>query len=284
MATRCIFADPVSWQAKAFNQVPESDNRIHSDELAKAYGFTGALVPGVTVSCYLAHPAVEAWGLAWLQRGAAHVTIKSPLYDEQEFEVSVTSSQLENCCQAELKVGSIICAQGVISLPANTPERPVMRSDILMRADYIAPAVSRHVMEAFKDYGCPATRFLWSADHEMACYLRDQSTMSALNRTDNKAGSAGYANLSFILGCANRHFAAIARMSPWIHLETWSQNFQSIPLGTDLVSEMRVVNLFEKKGHEFADCEFNLFRADDSSCVCSISQRAIYKMREPPQG
>jgi hypothetical protein len=284
MATHCNVADPVSWQSKAFNQVPESDNRIHSDELAKAYGFTGALVPGVTVSCYLAHPAVEAWGLAWLERGAAHVTVKSPLYDEQEFEVSVTCSELENCYQAELKVGSNVCAEGTIRLPAQKPESPVMRGDILMRTDYIPPVVCREVMEAFQAYGCPATRFLWSADHEMARYLRDQSGMSALTRTDHEVGSAGYANLSFILGCANRHFAAVARMSPWIHLETWSQNFQAIPLGTDLVSEMRVVNLFEKKGHEFADCEFNLFRADDSSCVCSISQRAIYKMRTPQQG
>ncbi|MDO9519067.1 MAG: hypothetical protein Q8K97_17025 [Pseudohongiella sp.] len=279
MGRQEIYTNPVNWQSRAFNQVPDSDNRIHSDELAKAYGFTGALVPGVTVSCYLAHPAVEAWGLPWLERGAAHVTVRSPLYDEHEFRVTVTPS--ENSCEAVLLSGGRVCAEGLISLPVMTPACPVQRSDIAMRANYVAPVASREVMEAFKAYGCPAKSFLWSADHEMATYLREQSQMSSLHRTDEKAGSGGYANLSFVLGCANRHFAAVAKMSPWIHLETWSQNFQSIPLGTELVSEMRVVNLFEKKGHEFADCEFNLFRADDGSCVCSISQRAIYLMREP---
>lgn len=273
------FSTPVNWKACALNQVPDSDNRIHSDELARAYGFTGALVPGVTVSCYLVHPAVEAWGLDWLERGAAHVVIKSPLYDQQNFEVNV--SCINDSCKAELLSNGKVCAEGVISLPPCAPVAPGRRNDSLMRADYIAPVVSRDVMEAFKAYACPAKSFLWSADHEMASYLREQSQMSALLRTDGQDGSGGYANLSFILGCANRHFAAIAKMSPWIHLETWSQNFKAVPLGTHLVSEMRVLNLFEKKGHEFADCEFNLFSVDDGSCVCSIRQRAIYRMREP---
>lgn len=273
------FSHPVNWRARALNQVPESDNRIHSDELAKAYGFTGALVPGVTLSCYLVHPAVEAWGLSWLQRGAAHVTIKSPLYDEQEFEVVVNGTA--NTYRAELFCDNKVCAEGQISLPCEVPVAPVKRNDAPIRADYIAPAVSRDVMEAFKAYGCPSRSFEWSADHEMAVYLREQSQMSAVHRTDRQDGSGAYANLSFLLGCANRHFAAIARMSPWIHLETCSQNFRAVPLGTTLISEMRVLNLFTKKGHEFADCEFNLFSVDDDSCVCSIRQRAIYLMREP---
>ena len=56
------------WQATAFNPATESNNQIHSDEMAKAYGFRGGLVPGVTISSYLMHPAVLAWGEDWLTR------------------------------------------------------------------------------------------------------------------------------------------------------------------------------------------------------------------------
>jgi len=35
---------PQPWQAEAYNQVPESENRIHSDEVARRYGFRGGLV------------------------------------------------------------------------------------------------------------------------------------------------------------------------------------------------------------------------------------------------
>ena len=34
-----------SWQATALNTAPDSENQIHSDELAKEYGFKGGLVP-----------------------------------------------------------------------------------------------------------------------------------------------------------------------------------------------------------------------------------------------
>jgi len=38
-------AIPESWSGEAFNPVPESENRIHGDEIARAYGFRGGLVP-----------------------------------------------------------------------------------------------------------------------------------------------------------------------------------------------------------------------------------------------
>ena len=56
------------WSATALNTAPESENKIHGDELAKEYGFEGGLVPGVTISAYLVHPLVEIWGKDWLDR------------------------------------------------------------------------------------------------------------------------------------------------------------------------------------------------------------------------
>lgn len=263
--------------------MPDSDNRIHSDEIAQAYGFTGALVPGVTVSSYLIQPAVEAWGLHWLTRGAVHATIKSPLYDEREFAVEVALPGGDDRYHAELFSENRLCATAEVWLPDALEVEPEYQGCEVM-SDYWQPQkASRQVMEELRDQGCPAKPFMWSAEHEMAAYLRQQADMPALLRTqavaDDKQNDSGYANMSFLLGCANRHFAAVARMSPWIHLEIRAQNFQAVPLNTALISEMTITDLFNKKGHEFADCVFNLFLADSKRCVCSIQQRAIYRMR-----
>ena len=51
---------PTPWSEIAFNQATDSENRIHSDEVARQYGFRGGLVPGVTVFAYLVHPALVA--------------------------------------------------------------------------------------------------------------------------------------------------------------------------------------------------------------------------------
>jgi hypothetical protein len=48
-----------TWSEIAFNTAPDSENRIHGDELAKEYGFEGGLVPGVTISAYKVHPVIE---------------------------------------------------------------------------------------------------------------------------------------------------------------------------------------------------------------------------------
>ncbi len=274
---------PGSWQGQAFNQVPDSDNRIHSDELAREYGFTGALVPGVTVSMYLIHSAVNAWGLHWLERGAVHASIKSPLYDEHEFRVDVDPDTVADRYQAQLFSDERLCASAEVWLPAALEVEPECQGQALISDDYVMPDATPDVMATLRKQGCPAKAFLWSADHEMATYLRQQSKMAALLRTldaePRKENDSGFANMAFLLGCANRHFAAVARMSPWIHLEVRAQNFQAVPLNTALISEMTITDLFQKKGHEFADCVFNIFLADSGRCVCSIQQRAIYRMR-----
>lgn len=273
-----------SWRGRAFNQVPDSDNRIHSDELARQYGFTGALVPGVTVSSYLVQPAVLAWGLHWLERGAVHATIKSPLYDEQAFLVEVEPQVDLDRYHAQLFSDSRLCASAEVWLPDALEVEPEYQSHEIMTDAYQAPEARREAMQKLRDQGCPAKTFLWSADHEMASYLRRQADMPALLRTGSVAADrqndSGYANMAFLLGCANRHFAAVARMSPWIHLEVRAQNFQAVPLSTPLISEMTITDLFHKKGHEFADCVFNIFMTDSKRCVCSIQQRAIYRMRD----
>ena len=264
----------------AYNQVPDSDNRIHSDELAREYGFSGALVPGVTVSAYLIQPAVEKWGMEWLNRGHAHVVVSSPLYDETGFEVR--TDWHGDSYRAELISGGNKTASASVSLQAAGTNHGIeRRGDPVMPDNFLGPQANYETMLSLQGNGCMAKAFLWSADHEMARYFRSQTDMPALLRSDGAVSSGGFANMSFILGCANRHFAAVASMSQWVHLETRSQNFEAVPLGTQLISEMRVLKLFSKKGHEFADCEFNLFRADNGRGVCTIEQRAIYRLRPP---
>ena len=80
-----------SYEEIAFNQAPDSDNEIHSDEMAQRFGFEGGLVPGVTVSAYLVQPGVEAWGEAFFAGGGAHVQILKPTYHDEPFRCEITA-------------------------------------------------------------------------------------------------------------------------------------------------------------------------------------------------
>src|ERR1044072_502260 len=69
--------------AVARNFAEASENRIHSDDIARRFGFTGALVPGVTVFGHLAWPLTQRFGERWL--GGSWVTTRfmKPAYHEE---------------------------------------------------------------------------------------------------------------------------------------------------------------------------------------------------------
>jgi len=202
----------------------------------------------------------------------------APVYHGEVFSVNVVAQ--ENNYSARLESRNNLCANAEISLNEILPMAPRLQQYNFLNDNYQKPPVTRDIMQALLDNGCPSMQFEWRPDHEMANYCVNSADMPLLLQTNtNIKGAQAKANLSFVLGCANRHFAGVAEMSPWVHLESRSQNFQAINLNTHLISEMEILDLFSKKGHEFADCEFNLFEAASDQCVCSIWQRAIYKLR-----
>src|SRR5204862_7838538 len=71
---------PAAYEVRAFNGAAASENKIHDDTVAQRFGFRGALVPGVAVFAYMAHPPDARWGRAWLERGAAEGRRLKPAY------------------------------------------------------------------------------------------------------------------------------------------------------------------------------------------------------------
>src|SRR5204862_7039371 len=77
----------VPYEVRAHNTATQSDNKIHDDEVARRFGFTGGLVPGVDVYAYLTHPPAEAWGLDWLEQGTMRGRFLSPVYEGELISV-----------------------------------------------------------------------------------------------------------------------------------------------------------------------------------------------------
>lgn len=275
------------WKGRAYNQVPHSKNEIHGDKVAKDFGFKGGLVPGVTVSAYLLHPAAVSYGMGFLERGFAHVRVNSPLYDEQTFEIHIenqiggqTQTQPQYLAQGDQGYSAVLvpdgeapCATAEIHVVGTKNDPPVRRGDEIGDLNAASVLATLENMEVLRESGCKAFTYRWNADHEMSTYLRERSGMAEPYSRDE------YANPSFVLGISNWVLAANAYMNPWVHMETKSQNYAPIPLGTKVVGEMEVKDLFDKKGHEFVDVLVNIFDFESSRCYSSIELRAIYKLR-----
>jgi hypothetical protein len=268
-------AIPRSWQGEAYNQSEESENRIHSDEVAREYGFKGGLVPGVTVSAYLIHPGVEAWGLDWLARGCASVAVGKPLYDGRPFRVEVSDATERAYRAVLIDEAGVECATARVELPDGVPPPPRFRGDPRIGGGFERPPGTREVMEELRRRGMRALRARWDGKEGIVSYLRDASAMAGPLRPEG----GGYANPANTLGLTNWALAGNVKISPWLHLQTDSQNYAPIALGSELVAEAAVADLFEKKGHEFVDLDVAVFFEATREPVMSARLRAIYRMR-----
>ena len=67
------------YSVDAYNMSWDSENKIHDDAVAKRFGFSGGLVPGVDVYGYMTHQAIARWGRAWLAQGSGNCRFLKPV-------------------------------------------------------------------------------------------------------------------------------------------------------------------------------------------------------------
>ena len=75
------------YRVSAYNTAKQSENKMHDDTVARRFGFSGGLVPGVDVMAYMMHVPVAKWGRAFLERGLIEARFVKPVYDGEMAEV-----------------------------------------------------------------------------------------------------------------------------------------------------------------------------------------------------
>src|SRR5688572_30084164 len=81
-----------TYQVRTHNASSHSENRMHSDDVARQFGFKGALVPGVTVFAHMTQPLVARYGEAWLARGTADVRFSKPAHEGELLTINTSDA------------------------------------------------------------------------------------------------------------------------------------------------------------------------------------------------
>src|SRR5438094_10531551 len=108
-----------TYRIQAYNTSKQSENKIHDDAVARRYGFSGGLVPGVDVMAYMMHMPVARWGRAFLERGLIDARFVKPVYDGEMADV--TAEENNGVLAVEVRSRGDLCASGSASLPAAAP-------------------------------------------------------------------------------------------------------------------------------------------------------------------
>lgn len=251
-------------QLVAFNTAQASDNKIHDDEVAQRFGFTGGLVPGVDVYAYLAWGPVQQWGRDWLERGSMSARFGRPTYDGELVTVDWDGAALV----LKNPAGTVV-AEGHANLEAAAaPEAD--RYPIAPRPEPAArPVASPSSLAAGTVLGT------WSANfhaEQHRQYLADVRESLPIYQ------QLGVAHPGWVARTGNWILAENVLLGPWMHVGSQVQNLGLVHDGASVQTRGRVQAEYEKKGHRF--CELDLLVTADDKPVALIHHTAIYRPRQ----
>jgi hypothetical protein len=255
------------YRVSAYNTAQQSENKIHDDAVARRFGFSGGLVPGVDVMAYMMHLPVAKWGRAFLERGLIEARFVKPVYDGEIADV--TAEESDGVLSIEVKSRGQLCATGSASLPASVPS--------LSMADFTETAAvteRRPVDTASYQVGkwLGTLPRAWAGDAAQE-YLTD------VRETDAIYAREGLGHPGLLQRVMNKVLVDNAILGPWIHVGSRMQLLSAARTSDELTARAKVTGNYEKKGHRFVELDA-LVVANGRTPLAHCQHIAIYQPRE----
>jgi acyl dehydratase len=254
-------------RVQAYNTAKLSENKMHDDTVARRFGFSGGLVPGVDVMAYMMHLPVAKWGRAFLERGLIEARFVKPVYDGEMADV--TGEESDGVLSIEVESRGELCATGTASLPASAPSLSI--SDF---SEVVAVAERRPVnatsYELGKWLGTVPRAWAGEAARE---YLTDVRETEAIYARE------GLGHPGLLQRVMNKVLVDNAILGPWIHVGSRMQLLSAARRGDELTARAKVTGNYEKKGHRFVELDA-LVVSNGRTPLAHCQHIAIYQPRE----
>ncbi len=229
-------------------------------------GFSGALVPGITVYGYLMNPLVAHFGTDFLDRGFISVRLRRPVYEgdkvrvegrlevaedgSEEAVVSAVNPAGEACGVARARMPEPTDETGDVPelLPLPQPKRPATPEE-LRREPRLGSFEGRYQARAG------------------AGFAKQLGETHPVYRE--------VAHSAWLLRQANYVVDANLDLGPWIHVSSDVQHLGRVHDGESFSTRARVQKLYEKNRHDYADLDVVIVT---DRPVMRILHRAIYRL------
>src|SRR6187402_3422341 len=113
-----------TYRVEAYNTAKQSENKMHDDTVARRFGFSGGLVPGVDVFAYMMHVPVARWGRDFLSRGLVEARFIKPVYDGETADVDATEHSATGTATLPAAAPAV-SLNDYIAVPTVAERRPV---------------------------------------------------------------------------------------------------------------------------------------------------------------
>ncbi len=254
------------YRVEAFNTAKQSENKMHDDSVARKFGFSGGLVPGVDVLADMIHPPVRHWGRDFLERGLIEARFAKPVYDGET--VLVTAEPAGEGLALQV-TGGDVRVTGKASLTVSLPSFALADFPDTEPVAIRAPVDSRSYQ---------LSKWLGSAPR---CWPQDAAAeyLAEVRESDPIYAQEGVMHPGVLQRIMNKVLVDNAILGPWIHVGSRMQLLAAAMLDDELVARARVTANYEKKGHRFVELDA-LIVANGTTPVAHCQHVAIYQPRE----
>ena len=256
-----------AYRVQAYNTAKLSENKMHDDTVAKRFGFSGGLVPGVDVMAYMMHLPVARWGRAFLERGLIEARFVKPVYDGEITDV--TGEESDGVLSIEVTSRGQLCATGTATLPESAPSLSIV--------DYL----ETHAVAERKPVGITSYEpGQWLGTLPRA-WAGDAATeyLTEVRETDAIYAREGLGHPGMLQRVMNKVLVDNAILGPWIHVGSRMQLLAASARGDELTARAKVTGNYEKKGHRFVELDA-LVVANGRTALAHCQHIAIYQPRE----
>ena len=250
----------------------EIDNIIHSTEGAAKFGFSGALVGGVTVYSWAIPALIEALSEDWLDSGWIDFRLRRPVYPGDEITTRVTPTDGNPVEFTMAKASGEVCIAGV----AGMGEADFYRDLAIAQNRVVAPQadpqtlLTRDNLPVGEDL--PAMLVPMSAD-DAAAYA-DQFARDPHARW---RGEEARLHPGWIAGRCTRLIRHTYNYKAGIHAGSQIQMLAPALAGQSLVVSGHMTDGYRRKLHEY--CLLDVTISDESGhAIARLRHRTIYQV------
>jgi hypothetical protein len=231
----------MNWNLVAVNTDLESENRMHSDEVARQYGFRAGLVPGVDVFEYMVQAVLEAGDPRWLDAvGYGELRLLKPYYDGDPVQIQLDP---ENRMVSAVDHASLRYGRESTEVPAPPPFRELPAIRPRASVDSLAPGTVLGTLRK---------------------NLRHNESMKARE----------------LLELANRILMQNVILEPWIHTGSQIHWCGAAEL-REVEVRGQIIGQYDRKGHGFIQMRAHFLDvARNGKIAAWVDHTAIWRFRK----
>ena len=257
-----------TYRVEAYNTAKLSENKMHDDTVARRFGFSGGLVPGVDVMAYMMHLPVRRWGRGFLEHGLIEARFVKPVYDGEITDISGYGKRRRDLDRGRKPRRTVRDRNRL----ASCGRACLSRSPIIRKP--------RRYQNASRSASTSYETGQWLGSMPR-CWANDAADeyLGDVRERDAIYAREGLGHPGLLQRVMNKVLVDNAILGPWIHVGSRMQLLTPTRRGDELTARAKVTGNYEKKGHRFVELDA-LVVANGTTPLAHCQHIAIYQPRE----